>query len=62
MRDHVYVPFDGFKDRLKKQNELEREMVKRFGRNKPNDFRFKLSVDDNLIVVEHISERELINR
>jgi len=32
MRDHVYVPFDGFKDRLKKQNELEREMVKRFGR------------------------------
>lgn len=62
MRDFVFVPFDGFKDRLKKQNELEREMVKRFGRNKPNDFRFKMSVDDNFVVVEHVSERELINR
>jgi len=62
MRDFVFVQFDGFKDRLKKQNELEREMVKRFGRNKPNDFRFKMSVDDNFVVVEHVSERELINR
>jgi len=62
MRDFVYVQFDGFKDRLKKQEALEREMIKRFGRNKPNDFKFKMSVDDNFVVVEHISERELINR
>ena len=62
MRDYVYVQFDGFRDRLRKQDELKKEMIKRFGKIKPDDFKFKITFDNSFVIVEHINERELINR
>ena len=55
--DSTTIPFDGFRDRRVKQDRLELEMIKKFGRN-----RFTISIEENCIVADHMSERQLINR
>lgn len=63
MKDCTAIYFEGdFKKRLAEQRKLESEMVKRFGRNRPDDWRYTIMVGDNCIFAEHVSERELINR
>lgn len=63
VQDCTIVYFDGdFKKRLVEQRKLEDEMIRKFGKNKPMDFRYKICVGDNCIYAEHVSERELINR
>jgi len=55
--DCTVIYFDGdFKKRLVEQKKLENEMIKRFGRNQINDFRYKVFVGDNCIYAEHIPE------
>jgi len=57
MNDYTVIPYNGFKERLRKQKELEQEMIKKYGRNKPNEWKYTLSVLDNCIMAQHISER-----
>jgi len=55
--------FDGdFKQRLKEQKKLESEMIKRYGKNQRDDFRYKIYFDDNCIYAEHIPDIELAYR
>jgi len=55
--DCIIVYFEGnFKKRLAEQKKLEREMIKRFGENTKDDFRYKILVGDNYIYAEHIPE------
>ena len=60
LTDCTVIYFDGdFKKRLLEQKKLENEMIKRFGRNQPKDFRYKVSVGENCIYAEHVSENYL---
>jgi len=63
LTDYTVIYFDGdFKKRLVEQKKLEQEMIKKFGRNRPDDLRYKLMVEEKCLVAIHRSERELINR
>ena len=55
MRDYIILPFDNFKDKLRKQRELKSEMQKRFGVSRPNDWKYTITTLDNCIFVEHRS-------
>lgn len=62
MQDCTAIYYEGdFKQRINIQKKLENEMIKRFGRNKPNDFKYKILYEDNCVYAEHVSERRLMN-
>jgi len=57
MNDCTVIPYNGFKERLRKHKELEQEMIKKYGRNKSDEWRYTVSVLENCIMAEHISDR-----
>lgn len=52
MNDCVVVPFTSFKEQIRVQKELEKEMIKKHGLN-----RFKLSILDNCVMAEYKSQK-----
>lgn len=52
MKDCVAVYFSNFRDRIRIQKELEREMLKKHGKNK-----YKLSILENCVLAEFNSEQ-----
>jgi hypothetical protein len=52
----IGLPFDGFKDRIFKQKQLEREMVKKHKLNKNN---YRITFDENCIIFEYIDNSKL---
>jgi len=52
MSDCTVIYFSNFKEKIRVQKELEREMLRKHGKNK-----FKLSVLENCVMAEYRSEK-----
>jgi len=55
MADCIALYYDNFKDKLKFQRELKSEMIRKFGQNKPNDWKYTIKTLDNCVMAEHRS-------
>jgi len=51
MNDCIIVPYGNFKDKIRVQKDLEREMIRKCGKNK-----YKMSVMDGFIYTEFKSQ------
>jgi hypothetical protein len=53
--DCIVEYYDNFRDKIKFQKKLKNEMMKKFGKNKPNNWKYTIRTFDNCVVAEHKS-------
>lgn len=57
MSDCTVIPYNNFKERLRVQEELKREMEKKYGYDENGKPNFKLNILENCIMAEYRSSR-----
>jgi hypothetical protein len=58
MCDCVILPFNNFKESIKLEKQLKSEMVRKFGYNKPNDWKYTIKRSSNCVYAECKSQTE----
>lgn len=58
MCDCIVLPYKNFKERIRLEKQLKNEMVRRFGYNKPNDWKYTVTTLDNCVYAKHKSQNE----